>query len=109
MGGIRGEWAVNAGVCMPGVVGLMFLIHLSVIWCLTGWPCNTDVVLPALRASFLAFLPSYGVVETGREGSVKCWSSDSVGLQGLLHYGRKRSTVCIIELKIFPVTWDSDT
>lgn len=32
-----------------------------------------------------------------------------MGLLGLLHYGRKRSTACIIVLKIFPVTWDSDT
>lgn len=32
-----------------------------------------------------------------------------MGLQGLLHYGRKRTTACIVVLKIFPVTWDSDT
>lgn len=32
-----------------------------------------------------------------------------MSLQGLLYYGRKRTTVCIVILKIFPMTWDSDT
>lgn len=32
-----------------------------------------------------------------------------MGLQGLLHYGRERSSVCIVMLKIFPVMWDGDS